>query len=136
MQIFDIMTRDVIILHENDSLKTATEKMASAHIHHLVVTACDGTLTGIVSDRDIHVATQSPFAAEVGNQEDLLAKITVSQIMTQRPYCIEPQFSVHDAVSLMLEKRINALPVVHDQCVVGIVTSTDLLRVLANEPAV
>jgi CBS domain-containing protein len=134
MQIIDIMTKDIIVLHESDTLKTAIERMNEAHIHHLIVVSSDGRLQGILSDRDLHMATQSPFALKDANtSDDILTRMTVGKIMTHKPHSIEPNFSIQDAVSIMLEKRINALPVVHDQTIVGIVTSTDLLRVLANE---
>jgi len=54
----------------------------------------------------------------------------VSHVMTRHPYSITPSTSLKDAVKLLIDRKFSALPVVENQELVGILTSTDLLRAL------
>ena len=134
MNVWDIMTPNVICVYKSDTLAKAMRLMDEAKTHHLVVMEADGSLAGIVSDRDCKDAL-SVSSRFYGNSRatTLATKIVVKQIMTPTPVWITPQSSVQEAANLMLEKHINALPVLHDSTIIGIVTSTDLLRVLAEQ---
>ena len=50
--------------------------------------------------------------------------------MTENPFVVEPETSLFDAYTLMFEKEIRRLPVVHDQKLAGIITLSDIQRVL------
>jgi CBS domain-containing protein len=127
MKILDIMQPQVICVHRTDTLATAIAKMGSAGIRHLLVVDSDSQLAGILSDRDCRLALTSTFSDE---DETLAHKIPVEYIMTGTPQVIGVQASLREAALIMLEHRINALPVVRDGNLAGIVTSTDLLESL------
>ena len=57
---------------------------------------------------------------------------SADQIMTRDPITIAPTAPVEEAARLMLSARISALPVVEDTRLIGIVTETDLLRILSD----
>jgi CBS domain-containing protein len=137
MNVWDIMTPNVICVYKSDTLAKAMRLMDSEKTHHLPVIEADGSLAGIVSDRDCKDALAVSSRFYDNNRKTTPAtKILVKQIMTPAPVWITPHSSVHEAASLMLEKHINALPVIHDSTIIGIVTSTDLLRVLAKQTEV
>lgn len=137
MNVWDIMTPQVICVYKSDTLAKAMRLMNEAKMHHLPVIEADGSLVGIVSDRDCKDALSVSSRYYSNSRATTLAtKILVKQIMTSTPVWITPQSAVHEAASLMLEKHINALPVMHDAVLIGIVTSTDLLRVLATQTEV
>lgn len=137
MNVLDIMTRKVVCVYKSDSLAKAVDLMTIAGSHHLIVVEADGSLVGILSDRDCKEALLSPITTfNTRQQEQFANQIAVERIMSPAPITITPQVTVQEAAHLMLEKHIHALPVFHDGSVIGIVTSTDLLRVLAELPEI
>lgn len=59
-------------------------------------------------------------------------KSQVQDLMTENPFVVEPETSLFDAYTLMFEKEIRRLPVVYDQKLVGIITLSDIQRVLPS----
>ena len=117
----ELMAREVVTVHGNESVEQAIGVFVSRRFRHLLVS--DGTsLTGVVSDRDVlRFLAQHPDGRNA----------RVSAVMTTRPITIGRDASVADAISLILHNRINCLPVVaKDGAVEGILTTTDLLRAL------
>ena len=131
MNMFDVMSKNVISVHEKDNLATASSIMLEAKMHHLAVVSPSGKIIGILSDRDCKLALQSPFSQ--GDPIQFAEGIPVSRIMTPTPQCISPHVSVGEAAQVMLRYQIHALPVVHDDTLIGIVTSTDLLQLLVGQ---
>jgi len=134
MNIVDIMTPKVVAIHVKDNLTKACNLLEEAKVRHLLVVDGNGGLVGIVSDRDCKLAVQSPYSVYDQETADTFAdRVPVEKVMTRTPECIEPLASVREAAYIMLEKQINALPVTQDGNVIGIVTSADLLNVLATQ---
>jgi len=135
MNIIDIMTTDIIKVGKNTTLAEASEIMQENQVRHLIVVGKGGDLCGIVSDRDLRLAAQSPFAIYNSEKADEFAEnILIKQVMTETPYCVSPNFSVAEVASVMVEHQINAVPVLQDKVLIGLVTSTDLLKVLVAQP--
>jgi CBS domain-containing protein len=57
---------------------------------------------------------------------------TVDEIMTPRPYCIKSDALISDVTEIMIQKRINCLPVKNGEELVGIITNYDLVKYLNN----
>jgi len=89
-------------------------------------------LVGIITDRDLRVlATASSVAlAETDYHQFLMDTMSVEQAMTPEPRTVTPETDLKDAASIILEMRVGGLPVVEDEKLVGIITETDLLKVL------
>ena len=117
----DVMTRNVVTLTPSQTFAEAVTIMANRSFRHFLVVHPDGTLAGVLSDRDLFRAM-----ARVTNWQ---AK-TVNELMTPDPYTVTPQTRLSVTVAEILSRRINCLPVVDDSGkVCGILTSTDLLSV-------
>jgi CBS domain-containing protein len=116
----DVMTRSAITLSPHHSFSEAVTLMADRHFRHIVVVDTGGQVVGVISDRDIlRGLARTPH----WQSKD------VSQIMTREPMTVKPETSLAVAVSKLLAKRINCLPVVTDDGrICGILTSTDLLK--------
>jgi len=116
----DIMTREVVTVSLHQSLADAISLIAIHQFHHLLVTDADRKLLGVISDRDLLRAV-----ARTPNWQ----RCEISQVMTPDPVIVSPETPIFVAVSKVLSKTINCLPVVGDDGrVTGILTSTDLLR--------
>ena len=122
------MMRNPLWVDEEDSMKKAMELLKERGIRHLPVLKDGDKLVGIVSERDIKLASPSPATSlEIREIYYLLDKVKVKQIMTRRPYTISSSAPIDEAALIMREKKIGCLPVVDEGKLVGILTETDIL---------
>jgi len=78
------------------------------------------------------------FQEEVTQREILeayeeIGNTPVSEVMSKEVVTINPDISLNEAIVLMVERKIQRLPVVEDKKLVGIVTRGDIIRGLARE---
>lgn len=136
MQLEQIMTTEVITVGMDETLESIKELFERLHFHHiLVLDEVDGTLVGIVSDRDLLKAI-SPFISTLAERpQDLRTlKRRVHQIMSHRPITASKRDTVQDAAVLMLNKKISCLPIVRpDRTIEGVVTWKDILKWLVQQ---
>ena len=132
LKVNDIMTREVKTLGRNDTLDIARDVMVLGRIRHLPVLD-DGKVVGVVSQRDLFSAG---LVAALGygsrTQTTLLKTVNVKEVMSEPPITVSPEVRVKKAARLMMEKKIGCLPVVEGETLVGLVTETDLLRLIAG----
>ena len=129
----DWMTPDPIIISPMTKLPEAHILMKAAKVRRLLVVE-DGVLVGVVTRGDIRDA--SPGETEPLNVYELnfiLADLAVENIMGRDPVTIEATATIGEATTLMLEHKISSLPVLDQQGVVGIITESDIFRVLASQ---
>jgi acetoin utilization protein AcuB len=119
-EVADVMVAKVVTLSTHHGLDEAVRLMNDLHFRHCVVVDAHGRLVGVISDRDV--------LRSLARSPNSRAK-SLDQIMTRNPITVKRDTSILDAVSKILSKRINCLPVVDDDgAICGIVTSTDLLK--------
>ena len=111
--------------------------MQRDEVRHLLVLDDDGRLMGIVTSGDVMEAWPSEYSGlEPAEVRELMARISVDEIMATQVATIDPDATMSEAANLMFERRIGALPVIEDHRVVGILTNSDILqglvRVLAS----
>ncbi|MCB1326798.1 MAG: CBS domain-containing protein [Leptospiraceae bacterium] len=131
----EIMSRELVFLRPDDSLKRARELLSRAHVHHLPVVDDGNRLVGIISDRDVS-SQLSPFVDTPSerDQDRWSLRRRVDSVMSADPVTIEDTDSVRHAARLMLAEGVSCLPIVDPAGVlVGLVTSNDLLHVLAAD---
>lgn len=115
MLISRLMTYGAETISSHDSLQTAATLMKRGGFRRIPVVD-DDKLVGIISDRDIR--------ARAGYLD--ATKITAA--MTSDPKTVTPRMSVEDAARLMISHKIGGLPVMEDGRLVGIITTTDVLK--------
>jgi acetoin utilization protein AcuB len=135
LQVRDSMTRNVVVLSPETTAAEALALCRERRIRHLPVLE-DGRLVGIVSDRDLRSAT--PALGDPGRAA-ALEKIRVSDVMARDVTTAHPDDPIEVAANCMREARIGCLPVVEEDRLVGILTSSDVMTALvylvgANEP--
>jgi acetoin utilization protein AcuB len=126
MLVNEIAQTDLITVTPEASLATILHLLNRKGVRHLLVVQ-DERLVGIISDRDVKCVL-----ALSSGIEGLDHYRTAEQIMTRDPITIVPTTPIEKAARLMLSARISALPVVEDTRLIGIVTETDLLRILSD----
>lgn len=132
MKIKDWMNTPVQTVKPHDSVAHARSLLERHRINQLPVVT-DGTLVGLVTDRDLRNASPSAAeaaAAELGRIDKSMidpAKVRVESVMTEKVISLGPEDSVEDAVRVMRRERFGAIPVVEHNRVVGILTRSDVL---------
>lgn len=125
-----IMIRNPATVAPDDSIRIAIERMRERRCRRLPVVT-EGRLVGIVSDRDLRRATNSPLVLrERWYDEFLLDHVPVKACMTPNPVTVSPDTLLVDAAKLMRDRKFGGLPVMDQGRLVGIVTETDLLNYL------
>ncbi len=130
----DWMTPNPITIDVKTTLPDAHKLMKESRIRRLPVVD-HGKLVGILTLGDIREASPSDATSlSIFELNYLLARLTVDTIMTGDPIVIEPTATIRQAAQIMLEHKIGGLPVVQDEKLVGIITESDIFRVLVLEP--
>jgi acetoin utilization protein AcuB len=127
------MSKEVITLDIDDSMQNAISLMKKHNVRLLPVMK-KGKLVGIVSDRDLKRASASDATTlDIHELLYLLSKIKLKSIMTQKPVTVPDDYTVEETAEVLLSNKISGAPVLdQDGKVVGIITQSDLFRVLIS----
>ena len=131
-QVRDWMTADPISAPPTMSLPEALQVMARHNIRRLPIVD-KGRLVGIVTRGDLRGAQPSRATSlSIFELHYLVSRITLDEIMTRNPLTVNDDTSVQDAARLMLQRKISGLPVLHEGKLVGIITESDIFRLVVR----
>lgn len=128
MQADATMTRKVIAVPPEFTLPAAYQLMLTHRIRHLPVVQ-GGRLVGMLSDRDALLRAQ-PGAFD--SDDAIVPEVSVAEAMTMVPIVCSPDTCVSWLAQTMIEAKIDAVPVVSEGRLLGLVTSSDLLALLVD----
>ncbi len=129
MLVGERMSHPVIYISPDVPINEALNLMRNEHIRRLPVIK-DGTLVGIVTDKDLLNASPSPVTSlSIWELNYLLSKITVKDVMTREVLTVTEDTPIETAARIMADNKIGGLPVMRDDKVVGILTETDLFKI-------
>lgn len=120
MRVRDLMSKSVVTIAPEESAALAARLLSRHELGSLPVCAADGTLVGIVTDRDI--VTRCVAAGEEPG------RVPVRDIMSPAPSVITPETPISAAARLMAQRQVRRLPVVEQGHVVGMLSLGDLAR--------
>lgn len=127
----DLMTVDPQTAVATTSLRRMIEIMKQEGCRQLPVLD-NGQLIGIVTDRDVRLAMNSPIVLHNRWQdEELLDTVTAEEIMTPNPITVTSDTPAYRVAEMLSTYKFGALPVVDDRVLVGIITVTDFLDYVA-----
>ncbi len=118
-----IYSKNLITIKQNENLDKAEDLMNNYNIRHLPVLDEDQILVGILSKSDY---------SAIKYVDTRLNKFNVKTFMSSPVKAISKAASVREVAELFISKKLNCLIVVDDQEAIGIITSEDLIRLLAN----
>lgn len=126
------MTPNPVTIGPDENFPQAMHLMRKRKIRHLPVVE-RGKLVGIVVEEDLLSNQPSP-ATSLGMYEiySLLESLRIRQIMTHPVLTVEGDCPLEEAARLMVENKISCLPVMEDDKLVGIITATDVFKVLVD----
>jgi len=131
MFIRDRMSTKPHTITPETSVAVALKQMRDAQIRRLPVVDPAGHVVGIVTEKDLLNVSPSPATSlSMHELNYLLDKLLVAKVMTREVITVGEDTLVEEAARIMSDHDIGGLPVVRDARLVGIITKTDLFKVL------
>lgn len=133
MTVDSIMSREVATVSPDAALVDIRKRLQEGGINHMVVVE-DGTLRGVISDRDVLEAI-SPFLDTYSEEHRDVKTLSqpASEIMQADPITAAPDTPIEEASRTLLDNRVSSLPVVEGDELMGIVTGKDMLEYYVSE---
>ena len=142
----DIMTKNVITVTPDTEITHAAKLLLENHFNGLPVVDDRGKLIGIICQDDLIVQQKRlplpslftffdgliPLTSyrSLEKEVEKIVATTVSQAMTTDPITIDPDASLEDIATLMVNNNIHTLPVLDRDRLVGVIGKEDVLRTL------
>ena len=140
MKVRDVMSRDVISVPRDMHLKELAALLTEHQISGVPVTDADGKVVGVVSEADVlmkqvgrPISRRRPLEwifGESHDAEEMRRRVasTVGEAMSQPAVTVDAGRPLREAAALMVDSKVNRLPVLEDGKLVGILTRADLVR--------
>ena len=127
------MTENVVTLNKSDNLSTAEKLFKKHHIRHIPVVS-GNELKGMLSYTDL---LRISFADEIEEENDIETIVynmfTIEQVMAKSLITVTSTTTIQEVAEILAKNEFHALPVVDNETLVGIVTTTDLIKYLLEQ---
>lgn len=129
-----IMTKKLITLTLNDDLYTAEKLFRENHIRHIPIVK-DEHIIGMLGCSDLERISflDSYDSNETKIDNAIYKMLSINQLMVKKPTKIDSSISIKSVVEILAKNEHHALPVVENDILVGIVTTTDILNYLLEQ---
>ena len=129
-----IMSTELILLNMSDNLYKAEKLFKKHKIRHLPVVN-GKKIAGILSYTDL---LRISYADVIDEDDDTIESVvydmfSVPQVMMSKPVVVSPDTTIKEVAEILSEREFHALPVVNNEELVGIVTTTDLIKYFHDE---
>lgn len=129
-----IMSTDLVTVSYKDDLEKAEHLFKTHKIRHIPVVKGD-ELKGMISYTDL---LRISFADAIGEDEMSIDSVvynmfTIEQVMVKKVVSMPPTATIKEVAELLTQKNFHAIPIVDKNKLVGIVTTTDLLKFLLSQ---
>jgi len=124
----EIMTTELITLSFEDTLYAAEKRMKINQISHIPVVDKD-ILVGLLSLSDLkRISFIDAYTNEGTRDTPVYNMLNIQDLMIKNPVTVSSDTSIEEVSELLVNKEFHSLPIVDKNRLVGIVTTTDLLR--------
>ena len=118
MKVRELMTTPAIRIHADEPVAVAARTLAHYNIGAMPVCATDGSVCGVITDRDIVTRC---LAAQIPAET-----ATVREVMTRQVLSVTPDTDVSAAAGLMRSRQVRRLPVMENGRLCGMLSLGDL----------
>ena len=148
MKAKDIMSKDVITVNPDTEIIQVAKLMLDNHYDGLPVVDKEGNLQGIICQSDLMTQQQKipipslfvlldsvisfSYNKDIEKEVKKMAAVKVSEAMTPDPITVDPETSLEDIATLMVNHNIHTLPVLDKSRLVGIIGKEDIIRTLMS----
>jgi CBS domain-containing protein len=149
LKVSELMTRTVVTAYENTPVAEIARLMLAHDVSGIPVISHDGRLVGIVTEGDLVVQNANvhfptfleildvriPLSSNHQFEEELRRALgtTAADTMTSEVLTVGPDDEISEAATLMADKRVNPVPVLDGERLVGIVSRSDIIRHILAE---
>ena len=127
-----IMTTDILSVNITQSLREVEAIIKDEHIHHVPVVSGD-KIIGMLSKTDLQKISFVNTVDGDGLTTAMYDNLSIDQVMTKNITTVEQEDTILDTATILSKNEFHALPVMADGKLVGIVTTTDLLKYLIDQ---
>jgi len=147
MKLSDLMTKEVITVLPDMTVKEATRLLFEREISGLPVVDSERRVIGMVTEKDVialalpkyiedrelkdfdYILNEEPFSKRISE----LGSLTVKDIMRKDVLCVPDDTPVPEVARLMLTRKIRRIPVLREGKMVGIIARDDIVKAIARE---
>lgn len=119
----EVMKKNVITIDAEKSIEEACKIMGEKHIGSLIVT---------INNKPCGIFTERDLISKVISKNIDIKKAKIKDFMSSPLIFIKPNFHIKEAAKIMFEMHIRRLPVVEDDKLVGIFTSSDFIEAICK----
>ncbi len=127
-----IMTKDVISVNSTNNLSDVVQIFKERNIHHIPVVSGE-KLIGMISKSDIE---RISFVTDTNGEQantSVYSMLNLEQVMTKQLETVQSDDQIRDAANLLARGKYHALPVIENEKLAGIVTTTDVINYLLEQ---
>ena len=126
----EIMSKDLVVVSPAERIIHARRQMIESHVGRLPVVE-DEKVVGMITSKDLMRAFID-FRKKVPEkyQKSQIKELLVEDIMSSNPSYVSKDMAISEVAKIMMDTGFNGLPVVEDGKIVGIITQTDVLRLI------
>ena len=133
MLVKDRMSSSPVTITTDTSLKDAIDLVRGSPFRHLPVLDENDKLVGIVTEKSlVYASPTSTTTLSVFEVDYILSRTKVGQVIQGEVISVGPNLPIEEAARVMIDHRIGCLPVVVDDKLIGIISDTDIFRVLVE----
>lgn len=134
MPVSTIMTKDLITVNHSDDLITA-EKLFNNHTIRHIPVVNGKEIIGMLSYTDLLRISYADAIYDDETEVDTMVynMFTIEQVMAKNLVIVSPQTTIKEVAEILSEREFHALPIVKEDELVGIVTTTDLINYLLEQ---
>lgn len=134
LRVREAMTANPVTVRPEDSLQQALDLLDKYQVHELPVVERGGRLIGIVTDGDLKLLTPAyPLLPVQEEVRQTLRDLRVATAMTVEPVVISPEESLLEATKRLFEHSISSLVVTEGERLLGLLSVTDILRIIIEQ---
>lgn len=127
-----IMSSDVVTVNSTQSLRDVSQIVKDEHIRHVPVVS-GNKIVGMLSKTDLQKIS---FVNTVDGDDLTTAMydaLTIAHVMSKELKTVQQSDTIYDVALILSQNDFHALPVLDGEDIVGIVTSTDLIKYLIDQ---
>jgi len=129
-----IMSDNLVTLNSKDDLTTAEELFKTHQIRHIPIVQGQ-EIIGMLSHTDLLRVSYAETIQEYETEFDIVLNsiFTIEQVMTKNVVTVQANSTIREVAEILAEREFHALPVIENNDLVGIVTTTDLITYLLEQ---
>lgn len=127
-----IMSNQLITVTQHETISEVVDIFKENHIHHLPVVSGD-KIVGLISRSDVDKVTYFSGLGDDHVNTQVYNMVPLDQVMTTNLETISSDDQIKTAAEMLAQGDYHAIPVVENEKLVGIVTSTDIIQYLLTQ---